>query len=85
MWATIADAHREWHLNAGVPMGQPGCPQDACHLPDPSCWDCLDETPDTCPACIAAAAESAAWLAERAANPPADPWGFPTVGSEVPF
>jgi hypothetical protein len=29
--ATMADAHREWHLNAGVPMGQPGCPQDACH------------------------------------------------------
>lgn len=29
--ATIADAHREWHLNAGVPMGTPGCPQDACH------------------------------------------------------
>lgn len=29
--ATPADAHREWHLNAGVPMGQPGCPQDACH------------------------------------------------------
>jgi len=29
--ATPGDAHREWHLNAGVPMGQPGCPQDACH------------------------------------------------------
>lgn len=29
--ATMADAHREWHLNAGVPMGTPGCPQDACH------------------------------------------------------
>jgi hypothetical protein len=29
--ATPADAHREWHANAGVPMGQPGCPQDACH------------------------------------------------------
>lgn len=34
MLATMSDAHREWHLNAGVPMGQPGCPQDACHLPD---------------------------------------------------
>lgn len=31
MMATMADAHREWHANAGVPMGQPGCPQDACH------------------------------------------------------
>lgn len=29
--ATMADAHREWHLNSGVPMGTPGCPQDACH------------------------------------------------------
>lgn len=29
--ATMADAHREWHLNTGVPMGTPGCPQDACH------------------------------------------------------
>lgn len=28
--ATMGDAHREWHRNAGVPMGQPGCPQDAC-------------------------------------------------------
>jgi hypothetical protein len=27
--ATEADAHREWHLNAGVPVGQP-CPWDAC-------------------------------------------------------
>lgn len=31
MPATPGDAHREWHINAGVPMGQPGCPQDACH------------------------------------------------------
>lgn len=29
--ATEAEAHVEWHLNAGVPMGTPGCPQDACH------------------------------------------------------
>ncbi len=29
--ATPGDAHREWHANSGVPMGQPGCPQDACH------------------------------------------------------
>lgn len=32
--ATMSDAHREWHLNAGVPMGQSGCPQDACHPDD---------------------------------------------------
>lgn len=30
-FATEAEAHVEWHLNAGVPMGTPGCPQDACH------------------------------------------------------
>jgi hypothetical protein len=29
--ATPGEAHAEWHLNAGVPMGTPGCPQDACH------------------------------------------------------
>lgn len=29
--ATEAEAHVEWHINAGVPMGTPGCPQDACH------------------------------------------------------
>lgn len=32
--ATMADAHREWHTNTGVPMGTPGCPQDACHPVD---------------------------------------------------
>lgn len=32
--ATMSDAHREWHQNSGVPMGQPGCPQDACHPVD---------------------------------------------------
>ncbi len=32
--ATMSDAHREWHTNSGVPMGMPGCPQDACHPPE---------------------------------------------------
>ena len=32
--ATPGDAHREWHRNSGVPMGTPGCPQDACHMDD---------------------------------------------------
>ena len=32
--ATPGEAHAEWHLNTGIPMGTPGCPQDACHLPD---------------------------------------------------
>lgn len=35
MFATESEAHAEWHRNAGVPMGTPGCPQDACHPPDP--------------------------------------------------
>lgn len=30
--ATEAEAHAEWHRNSGVPMGTPGCPQDACHV-----------------------------------------------------
>jgi hypothetical protein len=32
--ATEADAHREWHHNAGVPMGTGSCPWDACQPPD---------------------------------------------------
>jgi len=30
--ATEAEAHAEWHINAGIPMGTPGCPWDACHM-----------------------------------------------------
>lgn len=37
--ATMSEAHREWHLNAGVPMGQPGCPQDACHPVDDDIYE----------------------------------------------
>lgn len=29
--ATMSEAHLEWHANTGVPLGTPGCPQDACH------------------------------------------------------
>lgn len=32
MIATESEAHAEWHRNSGVPMGLPGCPQDACHI-----------------------------------------------------
>lgn len=32
--ATESELHRAWHRENGVPLGQPGCPQDACHLPD---------------------------------------------------
>ena len=80
--ATMADAHLEWHHNTGVPVGQPGCPQDACHLPDPHCWDCFDEDP-ACPACIAAAEAAEAWLAEQAAKP--DPWAGTDIFLAPPF
>jgi hypothetical protein len=40
MLATMAEAHHEWHNNSGIPMGTPGCPQDACHSQDPE-----DDTP----------------------------------------
>jgi hypothetical protein len=84
MYATESDAHYEWHHNSGIPVGQPGCPQDACHLPDPGCWDCFDETPESCPSCIAALAAAEAWLAERASQP--DPWaGTPFAAQVVPF
>ena len=45
--ATPGDAHREWHTNSGIPMGTPGCPQDACHLPDdPDMWTMDEDEPD---------------------------------------
>lgn len=48
--ATMADAHREWHLNSGNPMGTPGCPQDACHFEYPQCGTCGGYEDDcTCP------------------------------------
>jgi len=41
--ATMADAHREWHANTGIPIGTAGCPQDACHPVDE--YDMDDEEP----------------------------------------
>jgi hypothetical protein len=32
--ANQAEAHVEWHRNAGIPMGTPGCPWDACDIDD---------------------------------------------------
>jgi hypothetical protein len=32
--ATEAEAHAEWHMNAGVPMGTSSCPWDACDPDD---------------------------------------------------
>lgn len=61
MFATMSDAHREWHRNAGVPMGTPGCPQDACHPPEPDCWECFDQE-DGCDTCRAEAAAALARL-----------------------
>lgn len=37
-FATESDAHAEWHRNSGVPMGTPGCPQDACHPEEQPSW-----------------------------------------------
>lgn len=48
--ATMSDAHAEWHRNAGVPMGTPGCPQDACHYPDEGPYDEEPEPPAPEPA-----------------------------------
>lgn len=40
--ATEAEAHLEWHMNSGVPVGQP-CPWDACHPetepPEETYWE----------------------------------------------
>lgn len=47
-YATESEAHVEWHRNSGVPMGQPGCPQDACD-PDPEAWRDEDPDPDDVP------------------------------------
>lgn len=40
MLATMTEAHYEWHNNAGIPLGTPGCPMDACHRQDEN-----DDTP----------------------------------------
>jgi hypothetical protein len=71
--ATPSEAHAEWHRNAGVPMGQPGCPQDACH-PDPYAeWDPRAEDTEADPEDYA---ELDALLADEAADPWLDPDGF---------
>lgn len=38
---TWNDSHAEWHRNAGVPMGTPGCPWDACD--GPARWELEEE------------------------------------------
>lgn len=60
-YATEGDAHREWHRNTGVPMGTPGCPQDACHgEPD---WDeGYEPQPRFCKGCSHDISEYAAGL-----------------------
>ena len=42
--ATEAEAHVEWHLNSGVPIGTPGCPYDACHADEHEEYE-EEETP----------------------------------------
>ena len=81
--ATMSDAHSEWHRNAGVPMGQPGCPQDAC---DPGWYDDEDYVPQQdVPAVVPASpwGENVPWI-----DPvPADsPWFIaPTTDDDPPF
>lgn len=53
MFATMSDAHREWHVNAGVPMGTPGCPQDACHPIDEYDYEPADDEGVRCGHCKA--------------------------------
>jgi hypothetical protein len=47
-YATQSEAHAEWHLNSGVPMGTPGCPQDACHIEYDQCPFCCDYVDGAC-------------------------------------
>lgn len=66
--ATEAEAHAEWHRNAGVPMGTPGCPWDACHAePDD------DEGADDDPRWDPVAAADEAWADALAAQWDDDP------------
>ncbi len=79
--ATEADAHREWHRNAGVPIGEYGgfCPWDACgHGLDMQyeAEAAAQEDPDA-----ADASAAAYWGAEAIRQAPPHPWG----GDEPPF
>jgi hypothetical protein len=75
--ATMADAHREWHWNTGVPMGPSGgsCPWDACGWADDyyAEWDPRAEDTEADPEDYA---ELDALLADEAADPWLDPDGF---------
>lgn len=57
-----AAAHYEWHWNTGIPMGTPGCPQDACHYDDDYMY--ADEEPTYGPF---------TWEIQA---PPSDEWPF---------
>lgn len=87
-----SEAHRDWHTATGIPMGTPGCPQDACHLPEPEhcigCGDYLDEDQAHCGEAACAVAHHEAtlrWEAEaldrlakaEAAAAAAGPWDPP--------
>jgi hypothetical protein len=72
--ATMSDAHREWHWNTGIPMGTPGCPQDACHPVD-DYEDWVDPRADDTEADPEDYADLDAMLADEAALP--DPWMEP--------
>ena len=41
--------HRAWHRDNGVPIGQPGCPEDACDGdPEPVSWSVTIDSPNLC-------------------------------------
>jgi hypothetical protein len=67
--ATMSDAHSEWHRNAGVPMGQPGCPQDACD----------GDWPDEVWADDLGGSTSTDWLREGETVGDGNPWTPPTA------
>ena len=70
--ASPGEAHSEWHRNARVPMGTPGCPQDACHDDDELDWcehdiDAGAVAPGECVLCRSenVRASAARWARER--------------------
>jgi hypothetical protein len=89
--ATPGEAHAEWHRNAGVPMGTPGCPQDGCYDTEAEdawnaarCWhiDCIR---DTHPADVHVGPAGFPWT--EAEQPYVSPYGFTPApdGTEPPF
>lgn len=73
-----SDAHAEWHRNAGVPMGQPGCPWDACDLPYEPDPDFIVENHGSLCLLDARTDAARAWVSEHI-DPDAQTWCGRTV------